>query len=56
MSGTISDQTARELEVGRRVSAYWAEQQRLRPAPSAKDVAFAGSTGAAVSVSLKPPQ
>ncbi len=39
----ISDQTRREMEAGRKQSAYWAEQQKLRPQPTAKDIQAAGT-------------
>lgn len=50
----IMEQTRREMAAGARYSDYWKAQQSLRPAPSAKDVAFAGSTGAAVSIGITP--
>lgn len=39
----ISEQTRREMEAGKRQSAYWAEQQKLRPGPSARDLQAAGT-------------
>lgn len=38
----ISEQTAREMAAGAKQSAYWAEQQKHRPAPSARDRQAAG--------------
>lgn len=40
----IQDQTAREMAEGAKQSAKWAEQQKTRPAPNARDVAAAGTT------------
>lgn len=42
----ILEQTKRELEAGRKQSAYWQEQQKLRPPPSARDIQAAGSVNA----------
>lgn len=38
----ISEQTAREMAAGAKQSTYWAEQQKSRPAPNARDLQAAG--------------
>jgi hypothetical protein len=38
------ERTRKEMEAGRKQSAYWAEQQKNRPLPNARDVAAAGTT------------
>jgi len=40
----IHAQTMREMARGAKQSAYWAEQQKVRPLPNARDVAAAGTT------------
>jgi hypothetical protein len=39
----ITEQTKREMEMGAKTSAYWAEQQQHRPLPTAKEIQAAGS-------------
>lgn len=39
----ISAQTRKEMEAGAKQSAYWKEQQKLRPLPNAKEIQAAGS-------------
>jgi hypothetical protein len=38
----ISRQTEREMAAGAKQSAYWAEQQKQRPLPNARDIQAAG--------------
>ncbi len=38
----ISEQTAKEMAVGAKQSQYWAEQQKQRPHPNARDLQAAG--------------
>jgi hypothetical protein len=38
----ISEQTKREMAAGAKQSAYWAEQSKLRPLPTAKEIREAG--------------
>lgn len=38
----ISEQTKREMAAGAKQSAYWAEQQKQRPLPNAKEIQAAG--------------
>ena len=39
----IAEQTRREMEAGAKQSAYWAEQQKFRPLPTAKEIQAAGT-------------
>jgi hypothetical protein len=39
----ISEQTRKEMEAGARQSAYWAEQAKQRPLPTAKEIQAAGT-------------
>jgi hypothetical protein len=39
----ISAQTLKEMEAGRKQSEYWAEQQKSRPLPNAKEIQAAGT-------------
>jgi hypothetical protein len=52
----IMEQTRREMAAGARYSDFWKAQQKLRPPPSARDIAAAGSVDAAISASIKPPK
>lgn len=40
----ISEQTAKEMAAGAKQSAYWAEQQKQRPQPNAREIQAAGTT------------
>jgi hypothetical protein len=39
----ISEQTRKEMAAGAKQSAFWAEQQKARPMPTAKEIAEAGA-------------
>ncbi len=44
MAPAMAERTRREMAEGARQSAVWAEQQKSRPLPNARDVAAAGHT------------